>query len=292
MIIDTQQHFHNPGAPRGKGPADYKMLSREEGVTGTIQLDEQEFALNLAAEEPLIVGVVGRIAYTPEFEKEIEKWAANPLFRGNRCTGRELEEMDKDSRFLSCMEILAEKGLVLDLYRICGGGEAVTKVFFNGPKTLSDYFGNQHSLACLEKLAERVPKLCIVIRHIAHYPIGGKPMSKTWKENFGRIAALPNVYMKVSGLMERFVVTEHEKAPEMLSYYRPTLDIIWELFGEDRLMYGSDWPVCEHAGDFIANGLHIVKPYFAEKGEEACRKFFWKNSKKAYKWEPRLPSQK
>jgi len=92
--------------------------------------------------------------------------------------------------------------------------------------------------------------------------------------------------------MERYVVTEHEKAPETLSFYRPALDVLWELFGEERLIYGSDWPVCEHAGDFIANGLHIVKPYFAEKGEEAYTKFFWKNSKKVFKWEPRLPSQR
>jgi len=292
MIIDTQMHFNKPETPRGKGPADYKVLTKQEGVTGVILLDEQEFALNLAAEEPLIVGVVGRVDYTPQFGKEIEKWGANPLFRGNRCTGVELETLDQDGSFLSCMEIMAERGLVLDLYRICGGGEAVTKVFYNGPKALSGYFGNQHSLACLEKLSERVPKLCIVIRHIAHYPIDGKPMNKTWQENFRRIAALPNVSMKVSGLMERFVVTEHERAPETLSYYRSTLDMIWDTFGEDRLMYGSDWPVCEHSGDFIVNGIHIVRAYFAEKGEEASRKFFWKNSKKAYQWESRLPSQR
>jgi L-fuconolactonase len=292
MIIDAHQHFYEPGQPRAKAPEDYKMLSREEGVTGTILLSDQEFGLKLAAEEPLIVGVVGRIASNkPEFGTELDKWAANPLFRGIRNTGRELEEAEKGS-YLSDMEKLASKDLMLDVFRICGGGEAVTKVFSNGPRALSNYFGNQRSLAGLEKLAERVPKLRVVVSHIAHYPIDGKPMSSTWQDNFKRMAAHPNIYMKVSGLMERFVVTEHEKAPEMLSYYRPTLDFLWKLFGEDRLIYGSDWPVSEHAGDFIANGLHIVKAYFAEKGEEASRKFFWKNSQKAYKWVPRLASQR
>lgn len=292
MIIDTHHHFWEPGTPRAKGPEDYKMLSREEGITGTILLADQEFALNLAAQEPLVVGVVGKVASNkPEFRAEIDKWAANPLFRGIRHTGRELEDVEKGS-FFSDMEHLAAKDLVLDVFRICGGGEAVTKVFSNGPRSLSDYFGNPRSLAGLEKLAGRLPQLRIVVSHIAHCPIDGKPLNQTWQENFKRMAAHPNIYMKVSGLMERFVITEHEKAPEMLSYYRPALDFLWNLFGEDRLIYGSDWPVCEHAGDFIANGLHIVKPYFAEKGEEAYTKFFWKNSKKVFKWVPRLPSQR
>jgi L-fuconolactonase len=292
MIINTHQHFWEPGAPSGKGPADYEMLSRKEGVTGTVLLGDQQIALNLAAEEPLIVGVVGRVVSNkPEFGAEIDKWAANPLFRGIRHLGRELENVEKGS-FLSDMEKLAAKDLVLDVFRICGGGEAVTQVFSNGPRTLSNYFGNPASLTGLEKLAECLPKLRIVVSHIAHYPIDGKPMNSIWQENFKRMAAHPNIYMKVSGLMERFVITEHEKAPEMLSYYRPTLNVLWDIFGEDRLIYGSDWPVCEHAGDFIANGLHIVRPYFAEKGEEASVKFFWKNSKKVYKWIPRRPSQR
>jgi L-fuconolactonase len=67
---------------------------------------------------------------------------------------------------------------------------------------------------------------------------------------------------------------------------------LWECFGEDRLVYGSNWPVCEHVGDFIGNGLRIVRPFFAAKGEEAYTKFLWKNSQRIVKWTPRLPSQR
>jgi L-fuconolactonase len=291
MIIDTHQHFYEPGTPRAKGPEDYKMLAVPEAVTGTILLADQEFALNLAAEERLVVGVVGRVAASkPEFGGEIEKWAANPLFRGIRQTGKDLEGIDKGS-YLADMEKLAAKDLTLDIFRVCEGG-------FGGPKSLSGYFGSPQALAGLEKLAERVPKLRIVISHIAHCPIDGKPMNKTWQENFKKMAAHPNIFMKVSGLMERATWRAekggfpNERAPEMLGYYRPTLDVLWEIFGEDRLVYGSDWPVCEHAGDFIANGLRIVRPYFAEKGKEAYDKFFWKNSQKAFKWVSRQPSQR
>ena len=133
MIIDTHQHFYEPGTPRAKGPEDYKQLAATEAVVGTVLLADQDFALKLAAEEKLVVGVVGRVAASkPEFGPEIDKWAANPLFRGIRQTGRDLEGIDKGS-YLADMEKLAAKDLTLDLFRICEGG-------FGGPKSLSDYF--------------------------------------------------------------------------------------------------------------------------------------------------------
>ena len=61
MIIDSHHHFYEPGTPRAKGPEDYKMLALPEGITGTILLTDQEFGLKIAAEEPLVLGVVGRI---------------------------------------------------------------------------------------------------------------------------------------------------------------------------------------------------------------------------------------
>ena len=287
MIIDTHQHFWTPGGGRNKAPEDYKILTAPEGVTGTIlRLSDTQWALDLAAKEPLIVGVCGALKSGPEFEKELEKVAADPLFRGICYLGRDVEDVEKGS-FLSDMGKLAEKDLELDLLRVCPG-------FFGGPKAMQElYTGTPQSLAGLFKIAERVPKLRIVVEHIGGMAIDGKPINKTWEEIFKKMAAYPEIYIKVSGLMERATSrAENERATELLSYYRPALDALWEIFGEDRVMYGSDWPVCEHAGDFIANGLRIVRPYFAEKGEEAYRKFFWKNSQKAYKWVPRLPSQR
>jgi L-fuconolactonase len=285
MIIDTHQHFWSPGTARAKAPEDYKILTAPEGITGTIlRWEETQWSLDLAATEPLIVGVCGQIKSRPEFGEELEKFAANPLFRGISFRGEEIEDVEKGS-FLSDMEKLAEKDLELDLLRVCPG-------FFGGPKA-NVYKGTLQSLAGVFKIAEHVPKLRIVIQHIGGMPIDGKPINKIWEETFKKVAAYPRIYMKVSGLMERATTrAENERATELLSYYRPALDALWEIFGEDRLIYGSDWPVCEHAGDFIANGLRIARPYFAEKGEEAYGKFFWKNSQKAYKWVPRLPSQR
>jgi L-fuconolactonase len=285
MIIDTHQHFWHIGEGDAKGPEDYKIVAAPEGITGTIlRLKENQWALDLAAEEPLIVGVCGAIKSGPEFGSELEKFAANPLFRGICYSGRDIENVEKGS-LLADMGNLASKDLQLDLLRVCPG-------FFGGPKAMRAYTGTQQSLAGMFKIAERVPKLRIVVEHIGGMPIDGKRIDKTWEEIFKKMAGYPQIYIKVSGLMEKATSRpENERATELLSFYRPTLDALWEIFGEDRLFYGSNWPVCEHVGDFITNGLRIVRPYFAEKGEEAYAKFFWKNSKKVYKWVPRLPSQ-
>jgi L-fuconolactonase len=293
MIIDTHQHFYDPGTPNAKGPEDYKLLALPEGITGALLLSYPEFGLNLAAEEPLVVGVVGRMAVNDsELRAKINQWAANPLFLGIRPTGQELEEVpDHSSGFLSDMNLLAEKNLVLDVFRVCDGG-------FGGPKSFGGFTGSRRSLAMLEKVADSVPHLRIIVDHIAHCPIDGGPMPPAWKENFQRMVSHPNIYLKVSGLMERTTWRSDkggfpdDRAPEMLGYYRPTLDALWEMFGEDRLLYGSNWPVCEHAGDRIGEGLRIVRRYFAEKGLQAYTKFFWQNSIKVYRWKPRLASQR
>ncbi len=286
MIIDTHQHFWHLGEGDAKGPEDYRIAAAPEGITGTIlRLAENEWALDLAAKEPLMVGVCGAIKSGPEFGAELEKYSANPLFRGICYSGRALEDVEKGS-LIEDMQRLAAKDLQLDVLRVFPG-------FYGGPKAMQVYTGTPQSLAGFFKLAERVPQLRIVVEHIGGMAIDGNRISKNWEDIFKRMATHPQISIKVSGLMERATTRpENEKATERLSFYRPTLDALWEIFGEDRLFYASNWPVCEHVGDFIANGLRILRPFFAEKGEEAYTKFFWKNSKKVYKWIPRLPSQK
>jgi predicted TIM-barrel fold metal-dependent hydrolase len=74
-------------------------------------------------------------------------------------------------------------------------------------------------------------------------------------------------------------------------FYKPRLDRIWDIFGEDRLIYGSDWP--NSAGNWVpyATELALVREYFMAKGRGAAEKYFWKNSIAAYKWVKRDPKQ-
>jgi L-fuconolactonase len=286
MIIDTHQHFWRVGEPTEKSPEDYRILAMPAGITGVVlRWMETQWSLDLAAREPWVVGVCGQIASGPRFEEELEKFSADPLFRGICFMGQDIEDVESGS-FLSDMKKLAAKDLQLDLLRVCPG-------FFGGPKAMQAiYKGTQKSLEGMFKIAEKVPDLRIVLEHTGGMAIDGQPINKEWETIFRRLASHPQIFVKISGLMERVERASGERATERLSFYRPALESVWEIFGEDRLIYGSDWPVCEHAGDFIANGLKILTPFFAEKGSQATEKFFWKNSQKAYKWVARLPSQR
>ncbi len=86
--------------------------------------------------------------------------------------------------------------------------------------------------------------------------------------------------MKVSAVMEQS--TAHP-APADAAFYAPTLEAMWQVFGADRLIYGSNWPVCERAGSF-ADAFAVVRDFFYSKGEEASQQYFWKNALAVYKW--------
>jgi predicted TIM-barrel fold metal-dependent hydrolase len=75
-----------------------------------------------------------------------------------------------------------------------------------------------------------------------------------------------------------------------MSFYRAKLDEMWETFGEDRLLYGSDWPNSDPLGTY-EQVFAIVREYFDGKGREAAEKYFWRNSVAAYKWVRRAENQ-
>jgi len=93
------------------------------------------------------------------------------------------------------------------------------------------------------------------------------------------VSRYPNVYCKVSGLVEH---TGQLPAPADGAYYTPTIDILWETFGENRLIYGSNWPVSERFAPYKVV-QEIVGGYFSAKGETVKAKFFWQNAETAYR---------
>ena len=276
MIIDTHTHFYDPTRPEGVPwpnpndevlyrrvlPEDYKVLAVPQGVSGTVVVEASEWVednqwiLDLAANEPFIVGFVGNLQPgSKDFGSNLERFSANPLFRGIRPRGANIKNFEKDE-FLADIKKLAEKDLEIDL--------------LVGPEGLPD----------VAFLAKSIPELRIVINHIAGVRIDGKLPDSVWTEGMQMAAEYPRVYCKVSGLVES---AEEKPAPDDVVYYTPTLDVLWEAFGEDRLVYGSNWPVSERFADY-AIVQRIVMEYFRTKGQEATEKYFWKNAKAAYKW--------
>lgn len=279
-IIDTHTHFYDPTRPEGvpwpdKGtplyrkvmPADWQALARPHGVRETIVveaspwLEDNQWVLDLAAQEKSILGFVGNLDPTDaSFAQLLKRFAANPLFCGIRWRG-EFIGLEKNQRgVLNAAKLLASQGLQLDL---------------NGHVT---------TLPQAIKLAADVPDLRIVIDHLGN-PGDPKAMNPSWKTEIQKLSRHPQVFMKVSALVEQIEYPVGQ-APTDTAYYLPILDHLWETFGPDRLIYGSNWPVSDKGAPY-ATVFNIVDSYFTSKGAEAREKYFWKNSLAAYRWKER-----
>lgn len=278
-VIDTHVHFYDPARPQGVPwppksdsllhrtvlPRDYLALPQPRRVTGTVVVEaspwveDNQWVLDFAVKEKNIVGLVGSLpAGKAEFAAHLKRFAANPLFRGIRVRGDKLVEQIDQPEFLADMRRLAAADRSLDV----NGGNLI--------------------LPAVVKLAGAVPELRIIINHVANVKIDGKPLENEWRRGMAAAAREKNIFCKASGLVEGSGKRDGD-APRAVEFYRPVLDTIWELFGEDRLVYGSNWPVSER---FAPCGAvqKIVGDYFGAKSGVALEKVFWRNAKVAYKW--------
>ncbi len=275
-IVDTHTHFYDPSRPQGvpwpgKGtklhrtvlPADWLALAAPHGCRETVVVEaspwveDNQWILDLAEKEKSIIGFVGHLDLGPEFAANLRRFAKNPVFRGIRWSSSLLLDTAKHAEVLAGAKLLAEHGLELDL-----NGQAA-------------------ALPAAAQLATEVPELRIVINHLGA-PGDPKALRPEWRPAIMAVAQKPNVYMKVSALVEQVKGAEGN-SPRDTAYYLPILDHLWEQFGPDRLIYGSNWPVSDKGGSYdVVFGL--VREFFTSKGTEACEQYFWKNAQAAYRW--------
>ena len=203
--------------------------------------------------------MVGHLAPgTDDFEKHLKRFANNPLFRGIRIVSSELAAGLEWPQFLRDVKLLIEHDLELDVN--------------GGPSLLPD----------VARLAKRLPELRVVINHLANVRIDGKAPPADWTQGMRAAAQHRNVFCKVSALVEGATVRDG-KAPTELEFYVPVLDVAWNAFGQDRLIYGSNWPVSERFASY-ATVQRIVSEYFQGKGRGVAEKFFARNAVAAYKY--------
>jgi predicted TIM-barrel fold metal-dependent hydrolase len=271
-IVDTHIHLFDTARPQGVPwpdkndavlykpalPARYRKVTQGLGVAAAIEiecspwLEDNQWVLDVAAKDSIIVGVMGDLEPGhPRFRAQLERLAHNPLFRGIRygnLWGRDLGAELEKPEFIRGLTALAEAGLVLDTANPT-------------PALMAD----------VARLTDRVPNLRVVLDHL--------PQLDPSTANLRELGKRPQVYAKVSGVLRRV----SGRVPLDTNFYRGRLDEIWDVFGPDRLMYGSDWPNSDPLGTY-AQVLKIVQEYFHAKGTAAAERYFWKNSIAAYRW--------
>jgi len=240
MRIDAHQHFWNVGrlrypilSPEAFGelyrtiePPELEPSLREAGIDATVVVqakdgtDETEYLLGLADQYPWIAGVVGWVDLSsPERTAEqLNVFGRHSKFKGVRHLI--MVEPDDDwlvrPEVLEGLRVLADSGLTFD-----AGAEF--------PRHL------RH----VETIARAVPGLKIVIDHLAKPPVDGPGGEgwEAWEAELARAAACPNVYGKVSGL-------------DLSRPVAPAVRTALRLFGAERLMLGSDWPISTSGGAY------------------------------------------
>jgi L-fuconolactonase len=272
MRIDSHQHFWRysaeqypwiqPNWPirRDFLPTDLDPLIAAAGVDGSIavqarqSLEETRWLLELADQSPLIKGVVGWVDLrSPVVEQQLDELSRQPKFVGVRHVVQ--DEPDDDfllgEAFQRGLAALKPFGLTYDLL-----------VF-------------PRQLPAAIKLVERFPEQPFVLDHLAKPPIKEGRLDP-WRDLIRALAAFPNCHCKVSGM-----VTEADWSGWRADDFKPYLEVIATAFGAERLMYGSDWPVCLLAGSY--GRVFGLAADFAQSFSTADQaRFFGGNAAKFY----------
>lgn len=280
-VIDTHIHLFDPTRPQGVPwppknneklyrpalPARYRKLAEPHGVVGAIKveaspwLEDNQWVLDVAAKDTIIVGVVGNVEPgKPEFRGNLERFAKNRLFRGIRygtLWGRDFPDSTRRQAVLDDLKFMAQMGLSMD-------------TIGSSPRVMAD----------LVRLNDAIPELRIIVDHLPQLePPREQAALKSYEETLRELAKRPQVTLKVSAVLRRV----EGRVPVDPAFYRPRLDMIWEIFGEDRLMFGSDWPNSDNWGSYD-EVFAVAREYLASKSRAAREKVFWRNSAKAYRW--------
>ncbi len=287
-IIDTHLHFFDTTRPQGvpypeknelkdlpiANPETYRKVAAPLGVVGAIEteaspwVEDNLWVLEVAEKDSIMVGMIGNLEPDkPEFHEYLSRYQKNPLFRGIRygnLWGRSLVLQVERPEFIAGIKELAAADLTLDTAN---------------PKP--------DLIRAVVRLTDKVPDLRVVLDHLPSLEPPADAAARVAYEHDLREPAKRNVFVKVSEVIRRV----NGQVPLDLAFYRPRLDMIWDIFGEDRLLFGSDWP--NSAGNWVsyASVVSLVQDYFMEKGRPAAEKYFWKNSIAAYRWVRRDSSQ-
>lgn len=274
MKIDSHQHFWNysveeygwiddkmESLKRDFLPSHLAPLVESTGFDGTIavqarqSVQETEWLLGLAEKNDLIKGVVG---WVPLCSSSVNEYL-NRFSKSDKFVGvRHVLQDEPDDRFM------------------------LRSDFINGMKCLGKYdlaydllIFPKHLEAAVE-LVSLFPDQHFILDHIAKPNIKSGVLGE-WKNGLEHLAHMPNVWCKLSGM-----VTEADWYNWKNADLKPYLDVVFKAFGADRLMIGSDWPVCTVAADY-QKVMDVVFDYISKLSDAEKAAILGGNAISAYK---------
>lgn len=274
MIIDSHHHFwkYDPAEYDWIDdsmkkiradflPDDLQMTIQEANVDGVVSvqarqsLDETEWLIGMANQNNFIKGVVGWLPLIrKDFEGYLEKYSEEKLLKGIRhvIQGEHDPEFMLRKDFNHGITQLKKYSLVYDILVV------------------------ERQLPNTIRFVDHHPDQVFVLNHIAKPLIGRNELSP-WKENIRELARRENVNCKISGM-----VTEADYQKWTTSQLLPYFEVILEAFGPERLLLGSDWPVCLVATTY-KNWMDLVQKNITSLSETEQLKIMGGNATRLYK---------
>ena len=271
--IDSHQHFwlynadEYPWTDDSRAPLkvdymppDLQPLMTATGIDGTVAVQarqnprETEFLLKLADQYDLIRGVVGWVDLrADDVEAQLQRFASHPKLVGVR----HIVHDEADDRFMLGGNFLR--------------GLAALKAY----DLRYDLLLYPRHISIAIDVVKRFPEQPFVLDHIAK-PFIKDGALEPWESDIRVLASFDNVSCKVSGM-----VTEAAWGTWIQDDYTPYLDVVFDCFGFDRLMFGSDWPVCTLSGSYN-QVVGIIEDYIAELSDDEQAKVMGGNATEFY----------
>lgn len=236
-----------------------KTIYMEVNIHPSQQTQEADYVIDMCKRDdnPMAAAVIGGFPHTRNFHKYVMRYAESPYVKGVRTV---LHDPDRtpgtclEVEFVESMKLLGRLGLSFDL---CMRPEEI----IDGAR-----------------LADKCPGTQFIVDHCGNMSIQSRDagLRESWQKGMRAIAALENVVCKISGI----VVTAHDDKWEPAEL-APNIEFCLELFGEDRVIFGGDWPVCTMRSSF-RNWLAALQWIVRDRSPEFQRKLFRDNAMKFY----------
>ena len=247
-------------------PEDYRDLADRLEIQSTLIMEavgQEHPHLNdwvfAQAKSDLVCGYVARgDLASPEFPERYNRYKKTGYMNGYRFRFDELAGYLDNETARKHLKLLEADGMVVDLL-----------------------IEHRHAPDTI-RLAREFPKLKIVINHCFRAKIKDGKFSDEWKKAVTDCAAFPNVFMKISSILNFSEAKPFdESAPTNLKYYLPVLNHCYDAFGEDRVIFATNWGVSAHFGK-VDDVVRIVREFLSAKGELILRKGMRENAIRVY----------
>jgi predicted TIM-barrel fold metal-dependent hydrolase len=271
MKIDAHIHLYDPsdrdyGWPpqdwkiyRRVGPDDFRSVAEPLGVTRSVVVacstdpGQLEFVLQTHHDDPSVAAVIGASApNNPDFIAQYDRFSAYSKFRGFR---------------FHCMEASGEQA-ARNVAHLAGK-----------PANVMEFLGDVDGIGAMRGLVAANPDVTFVIEHFARVRTDAETVSRDFAQLLDDMAGFAHVCIKTSALLPLAAATPTPTAP---ASYAPVLQAAWQAFGEDRCLFGSDWPLLEMKGEY-ATAVRATEAFFAAKSPDAIDKVMRRNAVRVYK---------